>query len=452
MPQSLHATALAADYEPDVTVRDPAAATVRRHRSGGTSAAARARMRRRRTILRRRITVLLAATGLSAGAWSLIGASSGALPVRAPANSPASFSGVADDAAVVPGRLPGFSWPATGEGAVAVAGVGVMASSPNSAIVPIASLTKMMTAYILLKDHPLGVGEEGPSITVDAADVADWVHASQTDESNVPVKLGEVLSEHQLLEGLMLPSGDNLADLIGAWDAGSVSGFVAKMNATAAALGLSETHYADTSGVNPASRSSAADQAVLAGIVMENPVVRSVVWHRSLPFPVAGTIVNYNPALGVDGIIGVKSGFTSEAQACLATAAYRVIDGHHVLVVAVALGQLGGLPGAATTDESLIGEIGRAVIAYQPITGRRAVGTVSLNGSPPLPVRVVGPLPVVLGWPGLRISESISAPPASERHSAVVGEIVLSAPSGVLATAPLVVLASAKSGVTAGSG
>ena len=285
---------------------------------------------------------------------------------------------------MVPGLAPSFSWPAAGEGAVAVAGVGLMSHSTRSAVVPIASLTKMMTAYLVLADHPLSVGEDGPTLTMTAADVADWVRASQTDESNVPVKLGEVLSERQLLEALLLPSGDNIADTLGIWDAGSDARFVRTMNTAALSLGLTETHYADTSGVNPASRSTASDQAVLAALLMENPVVRSIVSNESLPFPVAGTIVNYNPALGVDGVIGVKSGYTSQALGCLATAAYRTVGGHRELVVAVSLGQPGGLPEKRRAAER-VAPRWRSTMPSWPLPGRSAVagriGTVSIDGS-----------------------------------------------------------------------
>ena len=70
-----------------------------------------------------------------------------------------------------------------------------------------------------------------------------------------------MLTEHQLLEALLVPSADNIADYLATWDAGSIAGFVAKMNATARQLHLRSTHYADASGVNPSSRSTAADQA-----------------------------------------------------------------------------------------------------------------------------------------------------------------------------------------------
>ena len=83
---------------------------------------------------------------------------------------------------------------------------------------------------------------------------------------------------------------------------------------------------------------------------MSDPVVRSIVSHHGLPFPVAGTIWNFNPALGQDGIIGVKSGYTSEALGCLATAAYRSANGHSTRVVAGSLGHPDGLYEASTTD------------------------------------------------------------------------------------------------------
>ena len=160
---------------------------------------------------------------------------------------------------VVPGTLGPIAWPKSGEGAVAVVGSGLMASSPAQQIEPVASLTKMMTAYVVLHYHPLQLGESGPSFTMTAADVKDWVFADQSDESNVQVKNGEVLSEFQLLEALLIPSADNIADYLARWDASSIPAFAVKMSAAAQSLGLSSTHYADASGIYPLSRSDASD-------------------------------------------------------------------------------------------------------------------------------------------------------------------------------------------------
>jgi len=66
----------------------------------------------------------------------------------------------------------------------------------------------------------------------------------------------------------MIPSACNIADYLARWDAGSTAAFVRKMNATATALGLRRTHYADASGLSPGSRSTAVDQAILGAYAM----------------------------------------------------------------------------------------------------------------------------------------------------------------------------------------
>src|ERR1022692_2129589 len=82
-----------------------------------------------------------------------------------------------------------------------------------------------------------------------AADHAAWIRDVEEGDSSLEVVAGERLTERQLLEGLMIPSACNIADYLARWDAGSVAAFVRKMNATATALGLRHTHYADASGL-----------------------------------------------------------------------------------------------------------------------------------------------------------------------------------------------------------
>jgi D-alanyl-D-alanine carboxypeptidase (penicillin-binding protein 5/6) len=313
-----------------------------------------------------------------------------------------------------------------------------MTRSPRTNVVPIASLTKMMTAYLVLRDHPLAAGAVGPTFVMDKADVAAYVHANQTGQSNVPVALGERLTEHQLLEALLLPSANNIADYLATWDAGSMAAFVVKMNAAARALGMTHTHYADASGFNPGSRSDATDQAVLAATLMENPVVRGIVSKRSLPFPVAGTIWNYNPGLGVGGIIGVKSGFTSQAQGCLATAAYRTAAGHHVLVVAVTLGQTGGLREAARVDEQLLDSAGSSLVGYRVPLPSGSLGTVSFGGTA-IPLYATGSSPLIVGWPGMELRERVVARPLrpSATPDGVLADLAVSAPGGTTVSVPL---------------
>ena len=115
---------------------------------------------------------------------------------------------------------------------------------------PVASLTKLMTAYVILHDHPLRMGQLGPSITVTQADVNDYDEDTVSDNSNAQVAVGEQIPEIQVLGGLLIHSADNYADLLARWDAGSEAAFVTKMNTDAAKLGMTQSHFADPSGVD----------------------------------------------------------------------------------------------------------------------------------------------------------------------------------------------------------
>ena len=129
----------------------------------------------------------------------------------------------------------------------------------------------MMTAYVVLRDHPLRPDENGPSITMTQTDLDDFETDTVEDQANAQVTVGEVLTEHQLLEGLLVHSANNFADTLARWDAGDVPTFVAKMNATAQQLGMHHTHYADPSGFDQGSQSTAGDLLKVAALDMDNP-------------------------------------------------------------------------------------------------------------------------------------------------------------------------------------
>jgi D-alanyl-D-alanine carboxypeptidase len=105
-----------------------------------------------------------------------------------------------------PGAVPAFAWAAMGESAVAVPSLGVAAQTASQTPVPVASLTKLVTAYVILHDHPLAVGADGPSVTIGQVDVEDFEDDTGSDQANVKVALGETLTERQLLEGLVVHS------------------------------------------------------------------------------------------------------------------------------------------------------------------------------------------------------------------------------------------------------
>jgi D-alanyl-D-alanine carboxypeptidase len=242
-------------------------------------------------------------------------------------------------ASVVPGSAPVQPWPARGQAAVAIPALGYAEQSGPETPVPIASLTKMTTAVVLLRDHPIPPGSSGPTITVTPDDAAQFGVDLSDDQTNIPLLPGETLTELQLLEALLIRSADDAAYTLAAWDAGSQQAFVEKMNVLALSLGALHSHYVDTSGFDPGSVSTAADTLRIAAAGMAIPAFASVAAMPSANVPGAGTIHNVVGAIGTDGLVGVKSGYTSEAAGCMVLAAYRFVGGRSVLVLASALGQ-----------------------------------------------------------------------------------------------------------------
>jgi D-alanyl-D-alanine carboxypeptidase (penicillin-binding protein 5/6) len=252
-------------------------------------------------------------------------------------------------------------WPAHGQAAFVQTGQSQVHAGPNQHAVPIASLAKVMTAFLVLGDHPLGLSEDGPRITLTAADVADTDRRRGQSESLVPIAAGEQLTERQALLALLLPSANNIAAVLARWDAGSEDRFVARMNATARSLGMTHTRYTDPSGYDDATVSTAADQVRIVEQTMRLTAFARIVATPSATLPVAGTVHNTNALLGHGGFVGVKTGSDAAAGGCFAFRAIRSIDGKRTTVTGVVLGQPGydlleaGLAAAAAMVDRIAG-------------------------------------------------------------------------------------------------
>jgi D-alanyl-D-alanine carboxypeptidase (penicillin-binding protein 5/6) len=237
--------------------------------------------------------------------------------------------------------LPSTVWPAHGQAAFVRSGESQVQAGPNQHAAAIASVAKVMTAYLVLRDHPLRPGQDGPTITLTDADVADTDRRRGQQESIVTVAAGEQLTERQALQALLLPSANNIAAVLARWDAGSVVRFVARMNAVARSLDMTRTRYTDPSGYDDATVSTAADQVRVVDRAMRLPVFASIVATPSATLPVAGTVHNTNALLGRDGFVGVKTGSDHAAGGCFAFRAIRWIDGKQTTITGVVLGQPG---------------------------------------------------------------------------------------------------------------
>ena len=240
------------------------------------------------------------------------------------------------------GKALHLAWPGEGQAAVAVEGVGTLGVSGDETPVPIASVAKAMTAYLVLKDYPLEPGEEGFAIEIGPADVEYLRRRIALDQSVVEVEAGEVLSERQALDALLLPSANNVAALLAAHAAGSVEAFVEEMNEAAAELVMDETHYTDPSGYEDSTVSTAADQLKLARAAMADPVFAEIVAMPATVLPVAGEVANYNGLVGREGFVGIKTGSHEAAGGCLLFAKRIGAGGRTLTVLGAVLGQRDG--------------------------------------------------------------------------------------------------------------
>jgi len=339
----------------------------------------------------------------------------------------------------VPGVAAPIPWPAEGEGAVAVPALGLVLSPGAEHPVPIASLTKIMTAYVVLRDHPIAPEVQGPGVTIDPAEQNEEMEEAEANDTSVPVQAGEVLSERQLLDGLMVHSANNFADALATWDAGSVPAFVSKMNATAASLGMTATHYADADGIDSQTTSTPVDQLRVASAAMTIPTFAAVVGQPSISLPLAGTITNYVRQIGTDGIVGVKSGFTQAALGCLVLAGERTVAGHVVLVLAAVTGQPGldPLDAAAQQTVSMLDAAAGSLREVQAVTPGEEIATVKTSWDSDPVAGAAGEGLSALAWPGDTLRMSIDFLPLADRApdgtrlgtlSVIVGSERLSVP------------------------
>jgi D-alanyl-D-alanine carboxypeptidase (penicillin-binding protein 5/6) len=317
-----------------------------------------------------------------------------------------------------PGTAPVLPWPAQGESAVSVPEAGFLQSSGPEAPVPVASLTKMMTAYLVLRDHPLDPAGRGPSITMTAADQLDAAADARANATSIPLVAGASYSERELLDALLVHSANDVADALARWDAGDASSFVAKMNATAHALGMNSTRYVDASGINAADVSTAADQLRLAGVAMTVPTFAAVVAQPAVAIPGAGLLSNYVPAVGTDGVVGVKSGFTQAAMGCVVLAAERPVAGRQVLVLAALTGQQGGADPIRVADKSAIALVDTVATGLSEQTLVPATTTLGRVSVPwdrhQASVTTISALDALV-WPGTRWSPTVRPTSVSGR-------------------------------------
>jgi D-alanyl-D-alanine carboxypeptidase (penicillin-binding protein 5/6) len=231
-------------------------------------------------------------------------------------------------------------WPRHGQGAY-VLGNGQPAVSQHERPVPIASLAKVMTAYLVLEHYPLHAGDSDRRFVVGQDDVVDTETRRRDGQSIVDVRAGEQLTERDALMAILLPSANNIAVLVARQVSGSVPSFVSEMNRTARALGMSHTTYTDPSGYDASTVSTALDQLRLARLVAEDEPLSALMAARTYWLPVAGEVTNTNTLLGQDGFVGMKTGSDAAAGGCFMFRSGRHTETGNRSLIGVVLGQRG---------------------------------------------------------------------------------------------------------------
>lgn len=323
-------------------------------------------------------------------------------------------------------------WPAKGQGALRVPGSGDIGTFGEQKPVPTASVAKVMTAYVVLKGHPLRKGDPGPQIEIDAKAVVDG--ASEHESRVEGLVAGTKFSQQDMLKMLMIPSANNVARLLARWDSGtdSEAAFVEKMNAAARELGMTNTTYTDPSGLDAATVSTAADQLKLADAVMKEEAFRAVVALPSAEIKGLSTpLYNNNTLLTANGlsIRGIKTGSSTPAGGALMWAAYKSVGDETPLILGTLMDQhvdgpdLNGensLVLVQANSKKIIEAVRQALASAPTVRKGQQVGRVDdgLGGSTPL---VATKDLNVIGVPGQRLKLTLRPGAAKVPHTAKAG-------------------------------
>ncbi|WDO07838.1 D-alanyl-D-alanine carboxypeptidase [Streptomyces murinus] len=316
----------------------------------------------------------------------------------------------AKDSYTFDGGRVNLPWPGEGQGWMDGDGIGTIDSFGKQTPIAIGSVAKTMTAYIILRDHPLKPGQEGPKIKVDATAEKEAGYSKDGESTLTTVHAGDTLTEKQALSAIMIPSANNIARLLARWDAGSEAAFVKKMNATAKELGMTGTTYTDPSGLKETTVSTARDQVKLGRMVVRIPALVAITSAASWTDPSGHNWSNFNDLPLQVGAIGIKTGSTTAAGGNLLFAARKKVGGQTVTVVGAILGQHKPsiLHTANVVSKTALLAAENALTSTKILKKGDVVGYVDdqLGGQTPI---VVTQDVTAAGWSGLKVKLSFAS-------------------------------------------
>lgn len=286
---------------------------------------------------------------------------------------------VVSSAPVVPApAAAALAFPSQGAAAISVSGgdaylgptaSGVWATSGTGEPRSMASITKLITAMVILDAKPLAdASDPGPTITFDKADsdLYDKYYVMGATIARMPT--GSTMSLRDALATMLIPSASNYADAVSTWAFGSQGAFVDAARRWLAAHGLTGTTVVEPTGISPRNTSTPVDLLAIGKLALAHPTIASIAATPSLSLPGPGGMSNTNTLLGVNGITGLKTGNLGEdSYNLLYSATLDMGAAEPLAVVGVAMG--------GATRESLNSDVVRTLDSIR--AGFRPVPLVS---------------------------------------------------------------------------
>lgn len=239
--------------------------------------------------------------------------------------------------------------PTEGAAAVSIAGAdaylgsaanGIWLSSGTNQPRPIASISKLITALVVLDARPLsGADDPGPTLTFDGADHALYDKYYVLGATIAAMPIGSRMSLHDAIATMLIPSACNYAEAVAEWAFGSRWAFVEATRRWLDAHGLTSTTIVEPTGIDPRNTSTPSDLITLGRLAAANPAIKKIASTGSLTLPGTGVMYNTNSLLGSGGITGLKTGTLLESGSnLLYTASLDVGTPAPITVTGVMLG------------------------------------------------------------------------------------------------------------------
>ncbi len=305
---------------------------------------------------------------------------------------PIKTSGLTDTINIPSSNKP-IAWPSFGQSAVGIVDGNYIISHNQQVPSPIASTAKLITILSVLSVHPLSLNNPGPNITLTSQDISIYNTYVKEGGSVVPVVLGEKLTEYQMLQAMLLPSANNIADSLAIWAFGSLSNYSNYANNFLKQKSIFQTHVGiDASGYDPSTVSTASDLVKIGELAIQNPVIAQIVDSKLVTnFPVINSFNNLDFLIGQNNIIGIKTGNTDQAGGVFISASIKDVNNHKVTIVTAVL-KAPNLKQALISSDQLISSVQNSFTQQVLISNNKIITSIKLPWGKTVNVHLKGDL------------------------------------------------------------